>query len=233
MKKTIAFLLCAAVSFSMCSCTNNNSASDNGGISDNITSDSSQKDNEQCASKYALTAAEYRHVPRYKENDVYLLHGKLKLDDTRELEDDGVKYGFVFFGVGDERLYPSEESELHGKYLLLGIYGVGISEGELQELGIKEGEEIYLLYKNLTDTSSGDIRDWTFFQKKDLDFLSKHVSILESAETPYESNINGCELVSPVGYLYLSAEEADAAYEKMISEGGNSTEKYKKASSEE
>ncbi|MBR5405206.1 MAG: hypothetical protein K6E36_01585 [Oscillospiraceae bacterium] len=221
MKKITAILFSTVVSFSMCSCANNNSASNNGGT---------QEDHEQCASKYALTSAEYRYVPQYKENEVYLLHGKLKLDETRELEEEGIKFGFVYYGVGDERYYPEEESEQHGKYLLFGVYGAGISESELQELGIKQGEEIYLLYKNLADTSSGDKRDWTFYQKKDLDFLSKYVSSLESEETPYESNVNGCEFVSSVGYLYLSAEEADAAYEKMISEGGISTEKYKKGS---
>ena len=232
MKKITAFLLSAVVSFSMCSCTNNMTASDNGGSSDSITSDSTQEENEQCASKYALTVAEYKYIPQYKENEVYLIHGNLTFSEQEEWENDnGIKCGYVFFDVGDEK-YNNDERY---SYFITGMYGVDISYEKVQELGIKEGEEMYFLYKNPVGTVWDERRDWGFCKKDDFDILSKQSGLdcYFSEDNKYISNINGSELVSAQGYLFVSAEEADAAYEKMISEGGISTEKYKKASSEE
>ncbi|MBR5513257.1 MAG: hypothetical protein IKV85_04630 [Ruminococcus sp.] len=217
MKKIISVILASVLACtSMVACNSADSNSDNGGSKD------SKKSEYGCGSKYALNDEDYRFLDQYKKDEVYLLAGKLSCGEENILSDSDTKS--IHFYLGEQTDYQDNI------YFGFTLYGMDLKNAH--DNGIYDGSDVYLLYKNPWDTFD-EIRGWSFISEENSEKVFSLIQPFTSEEFTNVSSLKNCNVLGDDGYIFTSAKEADAAYEKMIAEGGISTEKYRSVNSEE
>lgn len=172
-------------------------------------------------SKYALTVEEYEHITKFEENEVYLFTGEIYFEEYQIM--DGLDCPFNYFH------FDGCTHHEHGTDL-----GIVLSDIELEtaeNIGFNDGADVYLLYKNEASTDN-KVESWNFYNKPAVekicsfmkDFGSEN---LKAENFVFDSQIGDYVFSSDTGYIFLSPEEADAAYEKMLSEGGINTVQHR------
>ncbi len=212
MKKFISVILASVLACtSMVACNSADSNSDNGKSGD------SKKSEYGCGSKYALNDEDYKHIKWHEENEVVLLA------DTLTFMEENKEQDYVKFALGDEEDY--------GGVPYYTVNFVGFNSDEVSQMGIEDSDNLFLLHKNTERRSEGE-KIWAFISEEtfEKDYKSNEI-YKDYAFLKYK--IGDFTMYSIQGYFYTSAKEADAAYEKMIAEGGISTEKYRSVNSEE
>lgn len=216
MKKFISVILASVLACtSMVACNSADSNSDNGKSGD------SKKSEYGCGSKYALNDEDYRFLGQYKKDEVYLLAGKISFDEEVLLHDSETMR--IDFNLGEQTDYKDIS------YFRFSIYGMDLKNA--QDNGIYDGSDVYLLYKNPWDTFD-NISVWSFISEENSEKVFSLIQPFTSEEFTNVSSLKNCNVLGDDGYIFTSAKEADAAYEKMIAEGGISTEKYRSVNSE-
>ena len=210
MKKFISVILASVLACtSMVACNSADSNSDNGKSGD------SKKSEYGCGSKYALNDEDYKYIKSHEENEVVLLA------DTLTFMEENKEQNYVRFALGDEEDY--------GGVPYYSVTFWGFTPDDVSQMGIEDNDNLFLLHKN-TEQSWDEVQWWTFLSKevyeevKDTDLYKDDVFL--------EDKVGDFTVYSYQGYFFTSAKEADKAYEKMIAEGGISTEKYRSVNSE-
>lgn len=211
MKKFISIILASVLACtSMVACNSADSNSDNGGSKD------SKKSEYGCGSKYALNDDDYKHIKWYEENEVVLLA------DTLTFIEENKEQNYVKFALGDEEDY--------GGVPYYTVIFSGFNTDDVIQMGIEDSDNLFLLHKN-AERSTDAVQRWIFLSKEVYEEVKDNE--IHKGNVFFEDKIGDFTLYSEQGYFYTSAKEADAAYEKMIAEGGISTEKYRSVNSEE